>query len=246
LVISAHWYVPQTAITAMPAPRTIHDFYGFPPELFAVRYPAPGDPALAAEIASLCAPVSVALDQSEWGLDHGTWSVLVHAFPKADVPVLQIAIDAREDMAFHFELGARLLPLRAQGVLIVGSGNVVHNLRAIDWSRPDGAFDWAERFDEAARQILVERPHDVLTLAEHPDFARAVPTAEHFLPLVYFAGLASAAGRGADVEIDGYAYGSLSMTSYSIDAASKHARTDLGAGAGLPDPRIIRPEDTNT
>src|SRR4051812_39736439 len=182
LVVSAHWYVGVTAVTAMARPRTIHDFYGFPPELFAVGYPAPGDTGLAGEVAEIAKPTRVGLDHDSWGLDHGTWSLLVHAFPKADVPVIQLAIDARKDLDFHLELGARLAPLREKGVLIVGSGNVVHNLRALDWAQPDLAFDWARRFDDAARATLLERPGDAAGLGKHADFARSAPTPDHFIP----------------------------------------------------------------
>ncbi len=219
LVVSAHWFVDVTAVTAMAAPRTIHDFYGFPKELFAVEYSAPGDPNIAEEVAEIAKPTAVDLDRDSWGIDHGSWSILVHAFPHADVPVIQLSIDARQDAAFHLDLGARLAPLREKGVLIVASGNVVHNLRAIDWKRPEGGFEWAHRFDDAARAILTERPGDALGLTSHPDFRNASPTPDHFLPLLYFAGLAAGAAHPAKVLVDGYAYGSLSMTSYVLDAA---------------------------
>ena len=245
LVVSAHWYVSVSAVTAMPRPRTIHDFFGFPRELFEIEYPAPGDASFAEEVAEIARPARVGLDHDSWGLDHGTWSVLVHAFPKADVPVVQLAIDSRKDLSFHFDLGARLAPLRERGVLIVGSGNVVHNLRAIDWSKKELGFDWAHRFDEAARAAMTERPGDVPALQDHADFRRAAPTPEHFIPLLHVAGLASASKEVAQVLIDGYALGSLSMTSFTLDAKHPPDGGDPRPGAGLPDPRKVPAEDTN-
>lgn len=218
LAVSAHWYINALAVTAMPRPRTIHDFFGFPQALFDVEYPAPGLPELFGEIAEAVKPDRAGADVDSWGLDHGTWSVLVHAFPDADIPVVQLSIDARKPPEWHLALGAKLAALRRQGVLVIGSGNVVHNLRAIDWHQPDGGFDWSQRFDDAARRLMTERPHDIASLVSHPDYRNAVPTPDHFLPLLYIAGLASAEEAGAKVLVDGYAYGSLSMTSYTLDA----------------------------
>ncbi|MED5815707.1 4,5-DOPA dioxygenase extradiol [Mycolicibacterium sp. 050232] len=219
LVISAHWYINATAVTAMQCPRTIHDFYGFPHELFEVRYPAPGLPELAEEVSDVVQPTWVGADVDSWGIDHGTWSVLVHAFPDASIPVVQLAINANEPAEYHLRLGAKLAPLRERGVLIVGSGNIVHNLAGMDPAQPEDGFDWARRFDDAAREQLTHSPADVLALETHPDYRAAVPTPDHFIPLLYFAGLAGAAAdsaRTVDTLVSGYTYGSLSMTSYLL------------------------------
>jgi 4,5-DOPA dioxygenase extradiol len=222
LVVSAHWYVNVTAVTAMPLPRTIHDFYGFPRDLFEVQYPAPGSPELAEEVADVARPTRVGRDRDSWGIDHGTWSVLVHAFPGADIPVVQLSIHALRDFDSHLELGAKLAPLRDRGVLVVASGNVVHNLRALNWSRPDLAFDWTRRFDDAARAVLTEDPSRAPALRAHADYDRSAPTPDHFIPLLYLAGLASAARRPLETLIDGYAFGSLSMAAYTLDAPDHH------------------------
>ena len=233
LMVSAHWYINATAVTAMPVPKTIHDFFGFPQALFDVRYPAPGLPGLAEEIAAVVQPDPVGADLDTWGLDHGTWSVLVHAFPDAEVPVVQLSINAQAPPAFHVALGAKLAVLRERGILLMGSGNVVHNLRALDWSQRDAGFDWARRFDEHARRVLTERPGDAASLVEHPDFRMAAPTPEHFLPLLYIAGFAAATNQRMSVLVEGYAYGSLSMTSYTVGCDCAAARGSSAAAAAL-------------
>jgi 4,5-DOPA dioxygenase extradiol len=243
LVISAHWYINATAVTAMPRPRTIHDFYGFPQELFDVSYPSPGLPSLAEEISEVVEPTWIGADLDSWGIDHGTWSVLVHAFPDADIPVVQLSINGEKDLDYHLELGAKLAPLRERGVLIVGSGNVVHNLGGVDRRLPESGFDWAQRFDEEAKSRMASDPAEVATLDGHPDFRNAVPTPDHFIPLLYLAGLASAAGVGTDVLIDGYAFGSLSMTAYTLGMTDLHRGAGGGGSASLPDD--VSPADAN-
>jgi 4,5-DOPA dioxygenase extradiol len=244
LAISAHWYVNVTAVTAMAQPKTIHDFYGFPDQLFAVQYPARGDPALAEAVAQLVKPNWVGLDHDSWGIDHGTWSVLVHAFPEADIPVVQLSVHAGRPFEYHLELGAKLAPLREQGILIIASGNVVHNLHRIDWSQPDGGLEWAQRFDDAAKSLMTTSPESVITLRDHRDFANAVPTADHFIPLLYLAGLAQAEGSTTDVLVEGYAYGSLSMTAYTLDAPLRMQKPPHGAAA-LPGSDVVPTDETN-
>ncbi|MBT2189408.1 4,5-DOPA dioxygenase extradiol [Sphingobium sp. H33] len=158
LVVSAHWFIGSTAVTAMSKPRTIHDFYGFPQELWDFQYPAHGAPDVAQEIVEAVKPDWVGLDREQWGLDHGTWSVLAHLFPEADVPVVQLSINALQPLSYHVALGARLASLRESGILVLSSGNVVHNLRLVDWGRPTGGENWAQRFDEAAMRQMVNDP----------------------------------------------------------------------------------------
>jgi 4,5-DOPA dioxygenase extradiol len=233
LAVSAHWYVNATAVTAMARPKTIHDFFGFPQPLFDVQYPAPGLPELAEEVADAVQPDYVGADQDSWGIDHGTWSVLVHAFPDADIPVVQLSINAGKPAEWHLALGAKLAALRERGVLVIGSGNVVHNVRLIDWKQPDGGFDWARRFDEDARRLMIERPGDMAAMLRHADYAAAVPTPEHFLPVLYLAGMAAAANATTDVLIEGYAYGSLSMTAYTLGCALPARVAGMGGAARI-------------
>jgi 4,5-DOPA dioxygenase extradiol len=211
LAISAHWFTRGTAVTAMARPKTIHDFGGFPQALFDVQYPAPGDPGLAARVCDLLAPMSVHLDQS-WGLDHGTWSVLAHAFPDADIPVVQLSMDGTQPPRFHYKLGRQLAPLRDEEVLIVGSGNVVHNLMLMRRDEAVPAFDWAKRFNEMVRAALASGDHQALIEFERmgEDARLSVPTPEHYLPLLYIAGL-QAEGETMAFIVDGYEAGSLGM-----------------------------------
>jgi 4,5-DOPA dioxygenase extradiol len=216
LSVSAHWYTRGTAVTSMAAPRTIHDFHGFPQPLYEVQYPAPGDPALAARVGSLAAPVDAQLDGS-WGLDHGTWQVLMHAFPGADVPVVQLSIDGTRAGSFHYELGRRLAPLRDEGVLVIGSGNVVHNLRLMQRSADAPPFDWAVRFSDRVRALLVARDHpplvDYASLGE--DARLSIPTPDHYLPLLYCIALQTGDDE-LEFPVDGIDIGSVGMLSLVI------------------------------
>jgi len=217
LAISAHWYINATAVTSMARPRVIHDFYGFPQELFDFDYRAPGSPDVARQVAEVVQPTWVGLDDETWGIDHGTWSVLARMYPEADVPVVQLAIDASRDVDYHVDLGAQLAGLLDDDIMILGSGNVVHNLRAIAWGMNGEGFDWAQRFDADAKDVLRHHPDRIRDLAGSDDYRLAVPTPDHFLPFAYIAGLASVTGRDVSTIIEGCELGSLSMTSYAID-----------------------------
>lgn len=217
VAISAHWYVPETGVTITTAPRTIHDFGGFPRELYQVVYPAPGDPELARQVQKLLAPLPVTLDES-WGLDHGTWSVLGHVYPQADIPVVQLSIDERQPATFHYQLGRRLAPLREQGVLIVGSGNLVHNLHTYAWGRHVvDPFDWAMRFEEQVRAMLDAGEHKPLLGYEKlgRDAMLSIPTPDHYLPLLYV--IATQQSRdGIRFPVEGVDGGSISMLSVQV------------------------------
>jgi len=217
LCVSAHWYIRATKIGAMAQPATIHDFGGFPRELFAVEYPAPGDPALAAQVTELLAPAPVEADTGEWGLDHGTWSVLVHAYPEADIPVVQLSIDRTQPPAYHYELGGRLAPLRDDGVLVIGSGDIVHNLHTYAWGRhPVEPFDWAVRFEARVRALIEARDHaPVVAYDTIPDARLAVPTPDHYLPLLYVLG-AARADDPIQFFAEGFDGGSVSMTGVKL------------------------------
>jgi 4,5-DOPA dioxygenase extradiol len=222
LAVSAHWYVGAPGVTVSTSPRTIHDFGGFPKELYEVRYPAPGDPDLARRVRTLLSPVEVMPDES-WGLDHGTWSVLRHFYPDADVPVVQLAIDETESPAFHYELGRRLAPLREEGVVLLGSGNLVHNLHAYAWGRhaPE-PYDWAVRFEGRARALLESGEH--APLVDYESLGRearlSIPTPDHYLPLLYVVG-ASAPGDAVRFPVEGIDGGSVSMLAVQLGAGGR-------------------------
>jgi 4,5-DOPA dioxygenase extradiol len=243
LAISAHWYFGATAVTAMAKPRTIHDFYGFPKKLFEFDYSAAGDPDLAGEIVEVVKPEWVGLDRDQWGIDHGTWSVLAHMYPGADIPVVQLSLNALRPLDYHLDLARRLAPMRERGVMILASGNVVHNLRRLQWNEPSLGYDWAERFDDAVVEQLERAPDDILKVREHPDYDLAVPTPDHFIPMLYIAGLAAAEGVRPESLVRGYAMGSISMTCYGIDA-DVELRKDPGCAARLP--AGVPPDQTNT
>jgi 4,5-DOPA dioxygenase extradiol len=210
LAISAHWFTQGLGVTAMEAPRTIHDFYGFPPALYELRYPAPGDPALAQRLATLLAPASVVADQ-EWGLDHGTWAVLRYMYPQADIPVVQLSLDASLTAQAHYALGQLLAPLRADGVLVLGSGNVVHNLRLMSRSETAATPAWASEFNAAVRSAILSGKHEqLIQYPELPGAQRAVPTPEHYLPLLYALAV-RAADEPLSIPIDGLEYAAISM-----------------------------------
>ncbi|HWR01531.1 MAG TPA: 4,5-DOPA dioxygenase extradiol [Chlorobaculum sp.] len=212
LAVSAHWYVPEAAVTANPLPETIHDFYGFPRELYEVSWPAPGSPELAERVRQQLLPLDVRSD-GERGLDHGTWAVLCHMFPDADIPVVQLSIDETKGPAYHYEIGRLLQPLRDDGILIVGSGNIVHNLGAYAWGQDHvEPFDWALRFETEARTLMLDgRDRELVEYRNFGEAARlSVPSPDHFLPLLYVLGLRRVEDE-VSFPVEGIEGGSLSM-----------------------------------
>jgi len=217
ICVSAHWYIRGTKVTAMEAPPTIHDFGGFPPELYAVGYPAPGEPKLAARVADSLRPTSVELDYS-WGLDHGTWSVLVHMFPKADIPVIQLSIDRTQPASFHYELGKRLSAFRDEQVLILASGNLVHNLHAYSWgNRQSKLFDWGVEFEARVKELVAVHNHGPLIVYETlgRPAALSAPTPDHYLPFLYAIALCCG-GEPLSYPVEGFDGGSVSMLAVRI------------------------------
>lgn len=219
LCVSAHWLTRGVAVTAMTRPRTIHDFgASFPKALFDQQYPAPGSPELAARVREILSPTPVAMDEQAWGLDHGTWSVLGKAFPDADVPVVQLSMDATKPPAWHFEIGQRLAPLRDEGVLIVGTGNIVHNLPAMDWGdRNCAPYDWSQRFNDYIKAAIAEdAPQRAVDFeSQGQDAKRSLPTPDHYWPLLYVLG-ARLPGDVPTFAPDHIEHGSLSMTSVTL------------------------------
>ena len=220
LAVSAHWYTRGTAVTTMAQPRTLHDFGGFPRALFEVQYPAPGSPPLARRVQQLLAPTAVHLDEDAtrgWGLDHGTWSVLTHVFPEADVPVVQLSIDGTQPPAWHYTLAQRLTRLRDEGVLIIGSGNIVHNLRRLDWSGGGSVFDWAQRFSDHVRDRLLAGDHAALIdyLSFGDDAHESAPTPEHYLPLLYVIAQQQA-GEAVTFPVEGIDMGAIDMRTVAL------------------------------
>jgi 4,5-DOPA dioxygenase extradiol len=218
LSVSAHWFVEGAAVTVSTAPRTIHDFGGFPRELCLVNYPAPGDPVLAARVQKLLAPLPVTSDE-RWGLDHGTWSVLCHIYPQADIPVVQLSIDETQPPSFHYEIGKRLAQLREENVLILGSGNLVHNLHAYAWGRHvQEPYDWAISFEKRVRELLLAEDHKPLVEYETrlgSEAELAVPTPDHYLPLLYIAGTRTPS-EPVTFPVEGVDGGSVSMLAVQV------------------------------
>ncbi|WP_049292216.1 4,5-DOPA dioxygenase extradiol [Franconibacter helveticus] len=219
VVVSAHWYTRGTGVTAMEQPETLHDFGNFPQALFDTRYPAPGSPELAHRVAELLAPVPVTLDREAWGFDHGSWGVLIKMYPEADIPMVQLSIDSTKPPVWHYEQGKKLAQLRDEGVMLVASGNVVHNLRTARWHGESASYAWAESFNNFVKENLrwqgEAQSHPLVNYLNHEGGSLSNPTPEHFLPLLYVLG----AWNGEEplsVPVEGMEMGSLSMLSVQV------------------------------
>ncbi|MFD0706624.1 4,5-DOPA dioxygenase extradiol [Photorhabdus luminescens] len=218
LAISAHWYTNGTAVTAMSQPKTIHDFRGFPQELYETQYPAKGSPELAVLVQEMLEPVEVYADHHQWGLDHGTWGILVKMYPQANIPVIQLSIDNAKPATYHYELGKKLAALRDEGVLILGSGNVVHNLRTMKRQEPNAEpYPWAESFNHYVRDNLTsnEQPYPLIHALDREEGQLSNPSPEHFLPLLYIMGTWDRK-EAVSIPVDGLESGSLSMLSVQV------------------------------
>ncbi|HAC8240509.1 TPA_asm: 4,5-DOPA dioxygenase extradiol [Salmonella enterica] len=219
VVVSAHWYTRGTGVTAMERPQTLHDFGGFPQALYDTHYPAPGSPALAQRLVELLAPVPVVLDKEAWGFDHGSWGVLIKMYPNADIPMVQLSVDSTKPAAWHFEVGRKLATLRDEGVMLVASGNVVHNLRTVRWHGDNIPYPWAASFNDFVKANLtwqgpVEQ-HPLVNYLQHEGGALSNPTPEHFLPLLYVLG-AWGGKEPITIPVDGIEMGSISMLSVQV------------------------------
>jgi 4,5-DOPA dioxygenase extradiol len=228
LVVSAHWLTDGVRVTAMEQPRTIHDISGFPDELFQVQYPAPGHPGFAAQFANEFSSRGVLLD-STWGLDHGAWSVLVHLLPKAQTPVVQLSLDRTKPLHWHLEFARELGRLRSENVLIVASGNIVHNLRHINWNaRAEDAHGWATEFDDGVHEALARRDFDALVgpILDSPAARMSVPTLEHYLPLIYAAGASNEGDSLTEIH-SGIELASISMRSFAFERPKDETKPSL-------------------
>jgi len=217
LCISAHWETNGTFVTAMEKPKTIHDFGGFPQALFNVEYPAPGSPELADQTQKTLTKTKVGLDQ-QWGLDHGCWSVVKNMYPDADIPVIQLSLDYNQSPQWHYELAQQLASLREKGILIIGSGNMVHNLRILDWKSPDKGYDWAEEANTTMKKLIADNDHKPLIdyKAQGKAFQLSIPTPEHYLPLLYVLGLKKDKEKISFFN-DKTVMGSIAMTSVKVE-----------------------------
>ncbi|AKE94592.1 putative LigB family dioxygenase [Cronobacter sakazakii] len=219
VMVSAHWFTRGTGVTAMEQPQTIHDFGGFPQALYDTHYPAPGSPTLAQRVVDLLAPLPVTLDKEAWGFDHGAWGVLIKMYPQADIPLVQLSIDSTKPPVWHYQMGQRLAALRDEGVMLVASGNVVHNLRTARWHGEGEPYAWAESFNNFVKENLTWRgeaaAHPLVNYLDHPGGSLSNPTAEHFLPLLYTLG-AWDGSENISIPVDGLEMASLSMLSVQV------------------------------